>query len=662
MPRLARLALVVALTLVPLVVGARARPVHVELRAVDGAPLGRLTGTLDDDVVYFALADIARLVRGRVEPEPRSERTTLVVGRRSVEVQRDSAVALVNGQPVGLSAPVHVRGGRWMVPGVWLVRALPGLVGRPVEIRAVPVPARPPPPPVAPPVSAAVPTPSAPRPAAVAVRHHSYPSYTRVVLDGVAPPEAALRETRDGVIVSLGARGVAVPPTVRPVRDGLVAAVELGQFHGAPVLRVSFERAPAGRKLLRLEDPPRLVLDFYRGSGPAVASPGAPPAMPAPPSPAPAHGVRPDAGPPTPPAAASRADAARQGSARAGAVALRYRSYPTYTRVVVEGTSPFEPRLIEAGDALVVPLAGLRTVPRTRRAVRDGLIATLELEKSRGAPALRVTFERAPAGRKVFRLPDPPRLVLDFHRALPPPVGARRAELGTIVIDAGHGGRDPGAVGRGGLREKTLTLDVAGRLATLVHEELGVTVLLTRTRDEFVPLTERTAFANRHKADLFVSIHVNAAPRATATGSETYFLSSEATDNAARAAAAFENKVIALERKTRGRSHDLLRSILWDLAQSEFQQESSHLAEALQDSLERALRLVSRGVKQAPFYVLGGAAMPAVLVEIGFLSNPTEEQRLSDGGYRERIARALAAGLATYKRRHDQRNGVVAER
>ena len=106
----------------------------------------------------------------------------------------------------------------------------------------------------------------------------------------------------------------------------------------------------------------------------------------------------------------------------------------------------------------------------------------------------------------------------------------------------------------------------------------------------------------------------------------------------------------------------MLRSILWDLAQSDFQQESSRVAEAIQNSLDRALRRPSRGVKQAPFYVLGGAAMPAVLVEIGFISNPQEEQRLRDDGYRDRIARALVAGVAGYKRSYDQRAGAVVKR
>jgi N-acetylmuramoyl-L-alanine amidase len=341
---------------------------------------------------------------------------------------------------------------------------------------------------------------------------------------------------------------------------------------------------------------------------------------------------------------------------------VRHRSYPAYTRVVLEGASPFEPRLIESGGALVVPLAGLsgRVAPATRT-VRDGLVAGLELGESRGQPALRITFEQRPATRKVYRLHDPPRLVLDFYKA-GAAAAAQSAALQTIVIDPGHGGHDPGASGPTGLQEKEITLDIAKRVAALVQEELGVKAVLTRTRDQFLSLRERTAFANRQKGDLFVSIHANAAPGATATGTETYFLSSEATDNAARAAAAFENKVIALEPGPRGGSRDLLRSILWDLTQSEFQQESSRLAEAIEDSLDKALRQPSRGVKQAPFYVLGGAAMPAVLVEMGFLTNPQEEPRLRDDGYRDRIARAIAAGLAAYKRHYDQKSGVLVSR
>jgi N-acetylmuramoyl-L-alanine amidase len=368
--------------------------------------------------------------------------------------------------------------------------------------------------------------------------------------------------------------------------------------------------------------------------------------------------------------ASSRETTGRDAGPRDDGGALRYRSYPTYTRVVIEGETGTEPRLVDTPSGLVVTLPGFaHHGPTAGRAVRDGLVAGLELVAARGGATLRVTFDQPPATRRVYRLDDPARLVLDFYRTAPGPsptgpagAGPTGDGLRVIVLDPGHGGHDPGAIGASGLQEKELTLDVARRVAALVQEEAGVRVLLTRTGDRFVALRERTAFANRERADLFVSIHVNSAPAVGATGTETYFLSSEATDNAARQAAAAENRVVALEGSAKGAPRDMLRSILWDLAQSDFLQQSSRLAEVVQNTLDRALRLPSRGVKQAPFYVLGGAAMPAVLVEIGFLTNPTEEQRLRDDGYRDRIARAIAAGLGDYKRQYNRRPGVVARR
>jgi N-acetylmuramoyl-L-alanine amidase len=396
---------------------------------------------------------------------------------------------------------------------------------------------------------------------------------------------------------------------------------------------------------------------------PAVATPPDP----APPAPSDAPAVpRPPEGPRTEPALPPAP--ARAGTPASIRVELRVRSYPTYTRVVLEADGPIEPRLIESDGGLTVAFPDVSPRGWTgTRTVRDGLLASAELGEARGAAALRLEFERAPAARKVFRLEDPPRVVLDFQRSAPRPAaprpgGAGPEPLRTIVIDAGHGGHDTGALGPGGLQEKEITLDIARRVASLLPDEANIRVVLTRSRDQFIELRERTALANRERADLFLSIHVNAASDGTATGTETYFLSNEATDGAARRAAEYENRLITGDGSARGGSRDVLRSILWDLAQSDFQQESSRVAEALQNNLDRALRRPSRGVKQAPFYVLGGAAMPAVLVEIGFISNPQEEQRLRDDGYRDRIARALVAGIAAYKRSYEQRAGVVVKR
>jgi N-acetylmuramoyl-L-alanine amidase len=189
-------------------------------------------------------------------------------------------------------------------------------------------------------------------------------------------------------------------------------------------------------------------------------------------------------------------------------------------------------------------------------------------------------------------------------------------------------------------------------------------VLLSRDGDHFVTLRDRTSFANRERADLFVSVHANAHRVAASEGLEVYFLSSEATDNAARQVAAAENSVIQLEKPAAGRTGraDIVKTILWDLAQSDFQAESSRLAETVLDSMTQALRIPHRGVKQAGFYVLGGAAMPAVLIEIGFVTNPKEEKRLKESRYRDEIARAIVSGLADYKRAWDLRARPTAVR
>ncbi len=168
--------------------------------------------------------------------------------------------------------------------------------------------------------------------------------------------------------------------------------------------------------------------------------------------------------------------------------------------------------------------------------------------------------------------------------------------LKLIVLDAGHGGHDSGATGPNGVQEKDVVLDVTRRAARMIEDGLGIKVALTRATDVFVPLHDRTNFANKQRADLFIAIHANAHPQSVSEGVETFFLSSEATDNAARQTAALENNVVQLESPQSRQKTDLLKSILWDMAQSEFQQESSFLAETVQDSMTQSLRLVNRGV------------------------------------------------------------------
>jgi N-acetylmuramoyl-L-alanine amidase len=288
------------------------------------------------------------------------------------------------------------------------------------------------------------------------------------------------------------------------------------------------------------------------------------------------------------------------------------------------------------------------------------MIGIVRVERAGADGLLRMSFEGAAGTIRPTTLADPPRLVLDVGRPSEPTPKEAREQLGPlklIVLDAGHGGHDSGATGPTGLMEKDLVLDVTRRVAKLVAERMGLKVRLTRDNDHFVTLRDRTSIANRERADLFVSIHANAHRETATDGVETYFLSSEATDGAARQVAALENGVVQLEQPP-GRASgqvDIVKAILWDLAQSEFQTESSRLAEVVHDSMTQSLRISNRGVKQAGFYVLGGAAMPAILLEIGFVTNPKEERRLKDTKYRDEIARAILAGLMEYKRVWDQR-------
>ena len=346
---------------------------------------------------------------------------------------------------------------------------------------------------------------------------------------------------------------------------------------------------------------------------------------------------------------------------------MRTRSYPSFTRIVLETSGPVTYRVEPGGPReMRVRLLGLAADAQTE-AIGDGFVEQARLERAGADALLRVSFEATAGELKAVSLTDPPRLVLDFARPGEPAARERQAftPLRTIVLDAGHGGHDSGAVGPGGLMEKDLVLDVTRRAAKLLEDKYDVKVRLSRDTDNFVALRDRTSFANRERADLFVSIHANAHRVAASEGVEVYFLSSEATDSAARQVAATENSVAQLEKPANGKGTaraDIVKSILWDLAQSEYQSESSRLAETVLDTMTQSLKIPNRGVKQAGFYVLGGAAMPAILVEIGFVTNPKEEKRLKESRYRDEIARAIVSGLGDYKRTWDARARAAVER
>jgi N-acetylmuramoyl-L-alanine amidase len=288
------------------------------------------------------------------------------------------------------------------------------------------------------------------------------------------------------------------------------------------------------------------------------------------------------------------------------------------------------------GDRIAPP-------PGVSRA-NEGLLRGLEFGEQEIAILL-----RAGAGMESYELTDPYRLVLDLFpgrgveprrsAALPP----SRDRIPTIVLDPGHGGSATGAEGDG-LLEKDFTLRIARLLRSKLQSVLGVRVVLTRDEDADLPLETRSAIANQLKAELFVSLHLNASFGSRATGAETYFLSLEASDERAQRAAEEANLGAGA-----GDPLTDLQLILWDMAQTSHLAASQRLAVLIQEELNMTLGLRDRGVKQAPFSVLMGAAMPAVLVELGFISNPSEVERLQDPVYQNELADALTRAILRFR-------------
>ena len=247
---------------------------------------------------------------------------------------------------------------------------------------------------------------------------------------------------------------------------------------------------------------------------------------------------------------------------------------------------------------------------------------------------------------KVFRLEQPDRIVMDLwwkkkgDRAEKKPAG-----LPLIVLDPGHGGVDPGATGKRGSKEKDVVFSIALELKRILEVRGKARVLLTRSGDRFLSLGERTRFANSRNADLFVSIHANASSSRKVRGIETYYLDNT-TDRASI-------RLAKLENKSAGKAIDDLQCILRDLRLNSNANESNLLARTVQKSLTGHLRSKYRGIEDLGakgnlFFVLIGAHMPSILVEVSFLSNPAEEKRLRTKAYRKAAARGIADGIEKY--------------
>jgi N-acetylmuramoyl-L-alanine amidase len=361
---------------------------------------------------------------------------------------------------------------------------------------------------------------------------------------------------------------------------------------------------------------------------------------------------------------------------------LRYWSNPRYTRVVIDADRDtiFTYRELREDPAIGKPQRIYIDVHNSRLSqnlqtmvpINDNLLKDARAGQYAGNIVRVVVDIKSFKTFKIFSLKNPFRVVLDVWGVdteaaqatpvqppasatagssggkIPPSAIAKQLALGVrrIIIDPGHGGKDYGAPGYlKGVHEKNITLEIAKRLKVMICEQLKCQAILTRDKDEYLSLEERTAIANTQNADLFISIHTNASRDSRAYGVETYILNLATDDEAIR--------VAAMENATSAKNISDLDSILQDLMQNAKVNESTRLAGYVQQAMDARLRkgydtIRNKGIKQAPFYVLLGADMPSILVETSFISNPRECRRLTSVAYQKQLCQGIVDGVRRY--------------
>lgn len=329
----------------------------------------------------------------------------------------------------------------------------------------------------------------------------------------------------------------------------------------------------------------------------------------------------------------------------------RYGAQDT-ARIVVYLSQPTDYRagVLEPGDGrgprLYLDIVNARYEGPARHVV-GGIVEQVRLGQHEDR--VRVVLDlREEVTKQIFYLPEPFRLVIDLAVQQRQPVPRRHdpAKIRRVVLDPGHGGHDPGAVGYGGLQEKDVALDVAFRAAPLIARELDIDALLTRDGDEYVPLDERVARANAFGADLFISIHCNASPSRDSHGVMTFVLD--------RSADALAGQVAARENAASQEASDRLAHAMRQVMDAGTLRQSLRFGALLQRASMASLEphypeVVDGGVRRAGFYVLAGARMPAVLFEASFISNPLEELRLESGDYRQKLADSIVNAIRAYR-------------
>ena len=365
-------------------------------------------------------------------------------------------------------------------------------------------------------------------------------------------------------------------------------------------------------------------------------------------------------------------------------------------RILIESSFPLRSTIEKSGKYLSVKIRTSQTISARVLGFTPGYINSMKWEKGWGYYSLAIEVENDDFFHDSYSVEDPPQLFVRITARSPQPEAIEPGEeevedkppsiviseetineraqaraltekkpaaqdtqrsratpvRRTIVIDPGHGGMESGAQGKEETLEKDVTLAIGLKLKSIIEKNLAFNVVMTRDKDVEVPLESRAAVANNNKAFLFVSIHANSSYRKGAYGSESYFLSLNATDRETRRLAYMENNSEEFGSRIEGNDEDQIRMILWDMAQSAYLKQSSELAENIQQELNTFLGTTNRGIKQAPFIVLAGVACPAVLVEVAFINNPKEEAKLIDEEFQANAALAIYRGLVKFIRKY----------
>lgn len=339
---------------------------------------------------------------------------------------------------------------------------------------------------------------------------------------------------------------------------------------------------------------------------------------------------------------------------------IRYHTHPSFTRVVIDigKVREYNFNELKSPDRIYVDIYQAKLNPILSGEailVKNEYLSQIRIaQKSKSAVRCVVDLDFSKAYYRVWHLPDPFRIIIDIYpskSAKPSKPVSMIRQLGLvidrIVIDPGHGGEDPGCIGKSGLQEKNVVLDVSLRLKKLLESTENLEVILTRETDIFVPVENRPVIANQKQADLFISIHANASRNRNLRGVEAFYLNFSQDPSVIETA--------AQENATSTKNVSEMKKIIEKIARNSKIVESRELAETIQNYLVRCLsqkfsNVKDLGVKGGPFWVLIGGEMPSILVEISFLSNPEEESRLKSPQYLDHIVQGIHEGIMEYKK------------